>query len=87
MTAQVYLPAGSAVTGVNLTFFDATGSVWMVNTEAVVTAGQWNSVSFTASDKGYATLTDLTAVTKVRLRFITGTAPAAVNVNVDSINW
>lgn len=87
VTVQVYLPTGSAVSGVNLTFFDAAGGVWMVNTEAAVTAGQWNSLSFSAADKGYATLTNLLAITKLRLRFLTGTASASVNVNVDSINW
>lgn len=87
VTAEVYLPAGSAVTGVNLTFIDAADKVWMVNTEAVVTAGQWNAVSFTASDKGYATLDDVTSVSKLRIRFLTGQASASVSANIDSINW
>lgn len=87
VTAQVYLPAGSPVTGVNLTFFDAAGGVWMVNTEAAVVAGQWNAVSFTASDKGYATLSGVTAITKLRFRFLTGAASATVDANIDSINW
>jgi len=90
VTAQVYLPAGSAITGVNLTFFDsdADGGVWMVNTEATVTAGQWNSLSFSAADKGYSEkMADLKAVNKLRLRFMTGKATASVSANVDSINW
>lgn len=87
VTVQVYVPAGSALTGVNLTFIDAADKVWMVNSEAAVTAGQWNTVSFTASDKGYATLDDVTTVSKLRLRFLTGSASASVSVNVDSINW
>lgn len=90
VTAQIYLPADSAVTGINLTFIeavDANAKVWMVATQAGVTAGQWNTVSFTASDKGYATLDDLTSIGSLRFRFLTGSASATVSANVDSINW
>lgn len=89
VTAQVYLPAGSAVTGVNLTLMNDAG-VWMAENEAVVTAGQWNEVSFPVDTHGYATLADIESITKLRFRFLTnGSTPAsaAVNVNLDTVNW
>lgn len=89
VSCSVYIPLASGISYVNLTLINTSDKQELLN-QIAVTPGQWNTLNFVCS-AGNVNYADpgatFTGIQKLRLRFETGTASAALAANIDAINW